>query len=704
MSRCWEPDGPYVATADIGTKCPPRLTTGNAINIAATTATATVTTDVASGTAYVYVSTSSTEPSRKTLIAGTGASFATSAAVSATGSQSFAVTGLTAETQYYVYFLHVTTAGRPSNRIQIGLLTEPVSGPPATTVVAGYFWGTGGSDASAGTSHSTRWASMDPVSGVSPAIGTDVWGLAGSTHTVTSKGKVETGWAGSAGDYAEYGCYWRDGSTDKVCWEGTSGANLDARTSTPATLTTMGSLELPYIDGSLSDACILAKNCSFLYPITNECASMSDHLVRIKHSYARVRGMRIGESACRAVTIKPTSGSIRGVRILDSVIEQNGGQGTVVQGAVSHTLVKRSIYREMGKCAYSETYTSDHASRVTNELAENCSTTSAGHNGGLVFASVSSSSYSGINDVTFVRSYSEGIQCFNSTDIWMKGNRIYNTAFPGVYLDACGGAVVESNIVSPTNGDVGQASGDTTTVSSNWGDMSLLHEGTRTTNMADIVVRNNILVSHRFGMNGGMSLSANTAGRTYDVEWYHNTFIGSRERSINIFQNLTSANVLANVAKNNIFGGNAGSSTSRCFTDADTAYDYNLYGFSGIPAACKGANDVAASAATNPGLVLSHTSSAWAAHSHSNQVSIANAKLAADTNTGLRLNNVACISAADQAEYLEIAGEMDYPYDLDTDNDGAVETAEMTNWGYCGYFDFEGDVRGVSPNIGMDEY
>lgn len=72
-----------------------------------TTATGTVDTDTASGTLYIYTSTSATPPSGTDLKNGTGAAYATSQAISSTGTKTFnAISGLSISTTYYNHYLH----------------------------------------------------------------------------------------------------------------------------------------------------------------------------------------------------------------------------------------------------------------------------------------------------------------------------------------------------------------------------------------------------------------------------------------------------------------------------------------------------------------------------------------------------------------------------------------------------------------------
>jgi hypothetical protein len=92
----------------------PTLSSPSGTQTGPTTANLSVSTNEVGGTMYRYVSTSATPPSSADLIAGTGAVFAGSAAVSSTGAQASTATGLTASTAYYAHFLHRDAANNNS--------------------------------------------------------------------------------------------------------------------------------------------------------------------------------------------------------------------------------------------------------------------------------------------------------------------------------------------------------------------------------------------------------------------------------------------------------------------------------------------------------------------------------------------------------------------------------------------------------------
>jgi len=95
----------------------PDLTATDVDGITDTTATAQVTTNMSSGTLYMVVTQSATDPSKAQVKLGqndasAAADFADDQAIASSGEKSFSVTGLDAETTYYAYFMHENFYGQ----------------------------------------------------------------------------------------------------------------------------------------------------------------------------------------------------------------------------------------------------------------------------------------------------------------------------------------------------------------------------------------------------------------------------------------------------------------------------------------------------------------------------------------------------------------------------------------------------------------
>ena len=107
---------------------PPTLTAPTATATGSTSATGSVSTNKPSGTLYTLASTNATEA-----VATVKASGATTA-VSVTGVQGVSVSGLTANTTYYLHFVHRDSAGNDSTRVSsAAFTTQAAAGTPTLT-------------------------------------------------------------------------------------------------------------------------------------------------------------------------------------------------------------------------------------------------------------------------------------------------------------------------------------------------------------------------------------------------------------------------------------------------------------------------------------------------------------------------------------------------------------------------------------------
>lgn len=701
VSRCWEPAGPYVETANHATKCPMQLT-GAAVNQATVTSTGytvTVTTDKSSGTIYAYTSTSETPPSRKVLISGAGAVHHTSISISAAGTQTITVSGLTASTQYRTHLMGANaTSGRPSNRVLASQLTGSGGAPPATTTVAGYFWGTGGNNASACTSHDTRCRDIGGVlakTSSATAVGTDVWGLAGSTHTVTSHGKLRTEWHGSAGNPVVWGCYYMNGSTPTACDEGPSGGDLDLTSPNALTEFTQGSNTLPSIVGAKSDACLAAKNCDWEFPVANECASTNDDIVRVYHDYQEFRGMRVANSSCRGImvwdgTIGISDGSLIGFRFRDGIMEKNGRQSILLFSGIKYSLIQDSILRYNQACSRSRYHGGTYPSAASADASDNrCANPTS-----TAIIQTSLNSYSGFSNNTLIFEYSENIHCLNSMHILMRGNRVYNGLKP-MYSDACGNTIVENNLITPHNQNSGFGPG--TSSAYFWNGLydfnSEFNQWNFSPSPTNELVRANIFIGGGRCLSAGLSAAAVTGGEKISGKFYHNTCIATRGSNVLAGSNLTAAVNDGIDFKNNVFAGPTTTDADICSTD--TVGNYNVYAKQ-PPASCRGANDIGTnSAATDTLLTLPvGTSSApnttnintWRTSDYDNPPNIENARPTAGTLTGFRLNNQQCINDADVTQWQTVL-----------DWIGGIDTAK---WKMCAATYYDGEDIPNTPVLG----
>lgn len=691
--RCWLPNGPYVPAASVVTKCPPLLVGGSTNTVLPTSYNISVTTNKSSGTIYAYTSTSATPPNRTAHKNGTGAVHHGTIAVSASGVQTRAVTGGTADTQYYTYLLH-EVSGRPSNRITIPQRTAAGS-PPASTPVAGYFWGTGGSDFNAGTSAGAKFASIQPIQSLSGvATGTDIWGLQGSVHTVTSKGKISTKWHGSIGNPVIWGCYYLDGGNPTACTEGSAGSTLDLTSPNALTENTAGSNALPQVLGAKSNACLDAKNCDWEFPVANECSSIDDQLVRVYHDYQDFWGFRISNSSCRGMTvwdgsIGVTDGSLTGFRFRGSVVERSGRHSILLFSGIKYSLIQDNIFRLNQACSRSRYHGGTYPSAASADLSSNrCQNPTSS-----IILQTSLNSYSGFSNNTLIFEYAENVHCLNSMHVLMRGNRIYNGLKP-MYSDACGNTIVERNLITPHNQNSGFGPGTSTAYY--WNGLydfnAEFNQWQLTPAPTNELVRANIFIGGGRCLSAGLSSSAVAGGEKISGKFYHNTCIATRGSNVVAGNNLTAAVNDGIDFKNNVFAGPTATDADIC--SADTTGNYNVYAKQ--PAvACRGANDINSSAATDTLLTLPVGTSgspnnanidAWRTSDYDNPPNIENARPTAGTLTGTRLNNVQCISDAEVTEWQHIL-----------DWIGGINTA---TWKMCAPEYFDGAAIPNTPILG----
>ncbi len=744
VTRCWQPDGPYAESG----KCPAQISGAAAPNPGQTSFVLGHNTTAATTTTYYYTlanpsgaACTTLAPTRKAHISGAGATVHSTTTLSGSGPQTKTISGLTAGTAYCTFILQMT-GYRASNRLTLAVQTLPETPTTIDMELSGYFIGTGGCTNRGGsanvdgatvtcngTAHGRRFAHF----GVLPTTateGTDIWVLDGSTHAVNTYGKVSTRWGGSSADptdpgTAYIGCYYLDpgdSDTPTACWEGTEGSDVDTDpTTADDNLTVATDRTMPIILGALTDACLAADNCNWTYaggPHPNECTSPFQAIFNIKHSFVTVRGLAFSKSRCRAVTIDPDGDvEIKGVRFRGNVTEKSGYQATVLGKFVRQSVLKGNIFRSYGRCVLSRQMGGTQEPDVTG--SSNCAKPkdSGFHSGGVPVSGVPNA-YVGIVDNTFLRANGEGMQCLKSTKVWFKGNRLGNMAYSPNYLDACVGAVTESNVFWSTQGDLGQTNGrgfNSNTLAAR----TIVEHKNGGFDSINSVIRNNLFSYMGTGYVIAKQ-SGTTAADRIGISLYHNTFIGARQALLNLFSPRFSGSDIVKIdVRNNILQGPDGTQGVRCYAASNAEYDYNLWGVSQIrrpipntnpqqyDTACQGANDVGGNGSVgNPGMVL-NSGASWEAFDWANPPDPNNARLVADTNLGADLNDSgSCTSDildADLENWATIAHEMDYPYSLDADANGTVTSAELATWKQCAGYDFWGNVRDNAPNIGMHE-
>ena len=133
----WSITGVSFAESGASDTTAPVLTSPTAGSITSTSVTPSVTTDEANGTAYARVYANGATPTAAQVVSGTGVTpvaSASSVSVGSTGPISFGpITGLTAGTDYELFFAHEDAAGNVSNASSVGFTTTALTRTVALT-------------------------------------------------------------------------------------------------------------------------------------------------------------------------------------------------------------------------------------------------------------------------------------------------------------------------------------------------------------------------------------------------------------------------------------------------------------------------------------------------------------------------------------------------------------------------------------------
>lgn len=178
----------------------PTLSSAAGTATGSTTATGSVSTNEGNGTMYAVVTTSATTPTKAQVKAGqnhagAAATYATSASVTAIGTQAFAATGLTANTAYYWHFMHEDAATNQATVVSSASFTTD-----ATTATL-----TSPTDAKFGQTEATISVSTNTGSGT-------LYAVIVTDTSVPSRAQVKNG-KNSAGSAAAWSSSQAVGST-----------------------------------------------------------------------------------------------------------------------------------------------------------------------------------------------------------------------------------------------------------------------------------------------------------------------------------------------------------------------------------------------------------------------------------------------------------------------------------------------------------
>lgn len=343
--------------------CPHRLFSGQVTEVADTTATVQVSTDVESGTAYAYLSASSTPPYWRTI-----KNSPTQSAAITGPTISFNLTGLPASSTRYLHFLARKTTGTISRIATVTINTQAGAGPgapaedysvdgPASSSSTKYFIDSvSGNNGNTGLSNAQAWADFTPFLALNQEtlpVGTDVWIKAGSSFAAEAYNRLIFKVNGSFANRARLACYYVDtGNSNAItdCRTGTLGGELDLDTGL------MGTLEPWEIYGSIVKSDLLALKQSWKYP-SDDCANEWMNLAQLTKSYQSFEGGRIRDSLCGGLIVTPENQPYSSVEgqllypvVRDSQFYRVNGGGLLLLHGVKYGLVQRMDLNRAGVC------------------------------------------------------------------------------------------------------------------------------------------------------------------------------------------------------------------------------------------------------------------------------------------------------------------------------------------------------------------
>ncbi len=505
MAQC--PDGAhFYVVADGVSSCPDSFTVTGA-SASTTSVTLTGTVSAASGTVHSTIRLNCTLLQWRNTTQGTGAEASADDTDVSSGAFSINVTGLAESTTYCAHLVQYTNnRATVQKTIQFTTMdsTPSVSGDEITGG-DDRFYCPDGNDANSGLTNTLRKATI-PSTDSTFSGGDDMWLCTGgvwinSHHDIARQG--------TSGNWNEIGTYYMDSTTPRKALDGVFG---------PGTTHTKA-----VIKGALTDACLAAMTCTFpsTFP-TNGYTSRYDGLWVMSSTadYTDIRNIVFTHYQYNSLTASGggTEGALHHL-IFDGIDQYYGGIGarlTFVDG-VTDFVVRNGDSYAMNTCPPTRLL-------GTSSDASVCATGSPWS--GTILTVTRKSGRGLVEWNTSRRGFGEGYNCFNTTlgKMIYRNNYAINTWSDGIYLDGCKDSVVESNIM------LGGSSVMLGGYENNGPMFAGIHLGCESPSYPDgtgNVVRNNLIVGPRTGLEVNQFNVCTAGGRQVGGKFYNNTVIGS---------------------------------------------------------------------------------------------------------------------------------------------------------------------------------
>lgn len=590
MTQC--PDGAHWYNSSDGVSACPDSFTVTGASASTTSVTLTGSVDEASGTVHSTIRLNCTLLQWRNTTQGTGAEASADDTDVSSGAFSINVTGLAESTTYCAHLVQYTNnRATVQKTIQFTTLdsTPSVSGDEITGG-DDRFYCPDGNDANSGLTNALRKANYPQTDTSVLSGGDDMWFCTGG---VWLDRPMDIARQGTSGNWNEHGTYYMDGATPRKAVDGVLG---------PGTTHTKA-----MIKGHLTDACLAAGTC--IYPSSgfpvNGLTSKYDGLVILSSTadYSSFLNIEISYSQYNSMTASGTGteGSLHHL-IFDGTDMKYNGQGarlTFVDG-VTDIVVRNVDSYQQNTCMQIRGggKSSDVSSCATQPWS------------GTLVTIVRNSGKALVEWNTSRRGMGEGYNCYNNSTgkVIFRNNYSVNSWSDGVYLDGCQDVVVEANIILGGDADHAHSNNNGPTFTG-------VHLGCESTSYPDStghVVRNNLLVGARRGLEGNFFTACATAGEQIGGKFYNNTTIASTnltgtDTEYEMLLAEVSANVAEWVATNNVHW-NESLGTAICSSTSAGTYADNHWYTNPADNDCDGSGDTYG----DPGLTLS-TYASWAA-------------------------------------------------------------------------------------------
>lgn len=277
-------------------------------------------------------------------------------------------------------------------------------------------------------------ASLTRLSAISKSTGQDICLTEGDIWT---NQKYVINHDGTSGDPVRFETCYQEGGNWYFWSEGPS-----PETASKAT-----------IKGGLVDGCWdnAIPDCDFSDDAFTVLNSLNDAHLKPNGDYQHVSAIKLTNSRGRAMTAKGADsggdGVLTGLRITN-MEWSNSGWAMIVENDVYDVVIKDNTFIRWALCEAQE-WNGNDSSLLPSGGSGNCGASGA-PSGITVARSDGEGTALGaqvlIEGNTVGPGWGEGINCLDSSNIWIIGNRVSNTRSGGIYLDSCTHAVVEQNI------------------------------------------------------------------------------------------------------------------------------------------------------------------------------------------------------------------------------------------------------------------